>query len=166
MNSSVKTVVDPLANFAFNQTLEQALQESKNYLRAWATDADFVGKMNLPFSSNFDVLEATSLAQHWAGGDFSKLPEIEIRNGSEINGANGAFARTNNTIYLSQEFLMQNSGNSEEIADVLLEEIGHFVDARINSSDAPGDEGEIFSSKTSAISSLFPLFCIRNSCDR
>jgi Ca2+-binding RTX toxin-like protein len=145
MNSSIKTVVYPLENSAFNQTLEQTLQEVKSYLRAWVMDADFAGKMNLAFGSNFDALEATGLAKDWAGGDFSKLPEIEIRNRSEINGAKGAFARSNNTIYLSQEFLMQNIGNSGKIADVLLEEIGHFVDARINSSDAPGDEGALFS---------------------
>jgi aerobic-type carbon monoxide dehydrogenase small subunit (CoxS/CutS family) len=28
---------------------------------------------------------------------------------------------------------------------VLLEEIGHFIDAQINSSDTPGDEGQLFS---------------------
>jgi Ca2+-binding RTX toxin-like protein len=146
MKTAIESVVASLPNFAFNQTLEQALEEVKNYLRIWATDADFTGKMNLPFSSNYDVLAAASLAKDWAGGDFSKLPEIEIRKGSEINGANGAFAKINNTIYLSQEFLMQNIGNSGEIADVLLEEIGHFIDSRINSFDAPGDEGAIFSS--------------------
>jgi Ca2+-binding RTX toxin-like protein len=146
MNTSIETVVAPLAKFAFNQTLEQALEAAKSYLRIWAMNDDFAGKMNLPFGSNFDALAATSLAKDWAGGDFSKLPEIEIRNGSEINGAKGAFARTNNTIYLSQEFLIQNISNSRKIADVLLEEIGHFVDARINSSDAAGDEGAIFAS--------------------
>jgi Ca2+-binding RTX toxin-like protein len=146
MNSLIKTVVSDSENSALNQTWEQMLQEVKSYLRAWATDADFAGKMNLAFGSNFDALEATGLAKDWAGGDFSKLPEIEIRKGSEINGANGAFAKINNTIYLSQEFLMQNVGNSGEIADVLLEEIGHFIDSRINSSDAPGDEGAIFAS--------------------
>jgi len=145
MNYSIKNVLAAIENSALNQTWEQTLQEVKSYLRVWATDADFAYKMNLAFGSNFDAWEATSLVKDWADGDFSKLPEIEIRNGSEINGARGAFARTNNTIYLSQELLRQNIGNSGEIADVLLEEIGHFVDARINSSDSPGDEGAIFS---------------------
>jgi len=145
MNYSIKNVLAASENSALNQTWEQTLQEVKSYLRVWATDADFADKMNLAFGSNFDAWEATSLAKDWADGDFSNLPEIEIRKGSEINGARGAFARTNNTIYLSQEFLMQNIGNSGEIADVLLEEIGHFADAQINSSDTPGDEGAIFS---------------------
>jgi hypothetical protein len=37
------------------------------------------------------------------------------------------------------------TANPEAIAAVLLEEIGHFVDSKINFSDAPGDEGAIFS---------------------
>ncbi|NJL67813.1 MAG: hypothetical protein HC894_15645 [Microcoleus sp. SM1_3_4] len=145
MNYSIKTVVPEIENSALNQTWEQMLEEVKSYLRAWAIDADFADKLNLAFGSNFDAGEATSLAQDWADGDFSNLPEIEIRNGSEINGAKGAFAKINNTIYLAQEFLMQNIGNSEEVVDVLLEEIGHFIDSRVNSFDAPGDEGAIFS---------------------
>jgi hypothetical protein len=31
------------------------------------------------------------------------------------------------------------------IAAVLLEEIGHFVDSKINLADTPGDEGAVFS---------------------
>ncbi|MGV2389919.1 MAG UNVERIFIED_CONTAM: hypothetical protein LVR29_21615 [Microcystis novacekii LVE1205-3] len=30
------------------------------------------------------------------------------------------------------------------IADVIIEEIGHFIDAQINTTDSVGDEGEIF----------------------
>ncbi|NEQ72601.1 MAG: hypothetical protein F6K23_05665 [Okeania sp. SIO2C9] len=35
-------------------------------------------------------------------------------------------------------------GNGEAIANLLLEEIGHFVDYEINRDDASGDEGDIF----------------------
>lgn len=49
-----------------------------------------------------------------------------------------------NTIYLSQEFIAQNAGNPEAIKSVLLEEIGHYIDSKINLADAAGDEGEIF----------------------
>ncbi|TAE01293.1 MAG: hypothetical protein EAZ96_19460 [Oscillatoriales cyanobacterium] len=35
-------------------------------------------------------------------------------------------------------------GNLGAVADVLLEEIGHSVDARLNVTDSPGDEGAIF----------------------
>ena len=38
-----------------------------------------------------------------------------------------------------------NVSDSEVITSVLLEEYGHFVDRRINSSDASGNEGDMFS---------------------
>ncbi|MBD2200485.1 putative Ig domain-containing protein [Calothrix parietina] len=80
----------------------------------------------------------------WLVEDLSAFPEIEIRHATDINGANGAFAAATNRIYLSQEFIAKHQGNVGAIAAVLLEEIGHFVDARINTFDTPGDEGEIF----------------------
>ncbi|MFM6550077.1 MAG: Calx-beta domain-containing protein, partial [Microcystis panniformis] len=49
---------------------------------------------------------------------------------------------SNNQIYLSANFLA--TSTAEAISAVLLEEIGHFVDAHINLSDSAGDEGAIF----------------------
>lgn len=72
------------------------------------------------------------------------MPKIEIRAGSEINKANGAFAAANDTIYLSSDFLAKNAGNTEAVTSVLLEEIGHSIDSKINVLDAAGDEGDIF----------------------
>ncbi|MFN5895779.1 MAG: hypothetical protein ACK45Z_24590, partial [Dolichospermum sp.] len=45
-------------------------------------------------------------------------------------------------IYLSANFLA--TSTAEAISEVLLEEIGHFIDAHINISDSAGDEGAIF----------------------
>ena len=64
---------------------------------------------------------------------------------SILGRANGAYAASNKTIYLSQEYVGVNANQPQAVADVLLEEIGHYVDSRINSFDAAGDEGEIFS---------------------
>lgn len=73
------------------------------------------------------------------------MPSLEIRSVEEINGASGAFSEDKNTIYLSQEFIAENSVNIEAVSGILLEEIGHAVDSQVNNTDAPGDEGEIFS---------------------
>ena len=48
-------------------------------------------------------------------------------------------------IYLSQDFLLANSADPAKISAVLLEEFGHLLDAKFNRTDAPGDEGAIFS---------------------
>ncbi|NCR42696.1 MAG: hypothetical protein GPJ21_24685, partial [Microcystis aeruginosa W13-11] len=49
-----------------------------------------------------------------------------------------------NKIYLSESFL--NVASSESLVKVILEEIGHYVDAQINQVDSAGDEGAIFAS--------------------
>lgn len=46
------------------------------------------------------------------------------------------FACTTNTIYLSQEYLTQNATNPRAVTAMLLEQIGHYIDSRINTSDA------------------------------
>ncbi|MEG3931156.1 VWD domain-containing protein [Microcoleus sp. T3_B1] len=117
----------------------------QNSLTSFATSADFLAKMQVAFGNNFDVEKAVKLASAWAQGDFSEFPEIEIRSEAEINGALGAFTAATGKIYLSREFLAKNAGNVTAVAGVLLEEFGHFVDSQINTVDAIGDEGEIFS---------------------
>ncbi|NBD32138.1 MAG: hypothetical protein GVY17_03995 [Cyanobacteria bacterium] len=58
--------------------------------------------------------------------------------------ARGAFG--DDTIYLSQEFLAQNLDNPRQVADVIFEEMGHYLDSRLSREDSPGDEGAIFAS--------------------
>jgi hypothetical protein len=98
--------------------------------------------MELAFGQGVNV---SSLQAAWAAGDFTMLPQIQVRSHSDINGAYGAYAAAIDRIFISEEFLNQNAGNVEAIASVILEEIGHAVDGRLNESDSIGDEGAIFS---------------------
>ncbi|MFM6251764.1 MAG: hypothetical protein ACKPEQ_21915, partial [Dolichospermum sp.] len=59
-----------------------------------------------------------------------------------LGTANGAYSSSTNKIYLSASFL--NTASSATIINVILEEIGHYVDAQINQVDSAGDEGAIF----------------------
>ncbi|MUG99172.1 hypothetical protein F7734_45530 [Scytonema sp. UIC 10036] len=120
--------------------LEQALDT----LQKFALVPDFIDNIALAFGNEIDLSILEYLRQQWASGYFEQLPKIEIRPAAEINQAYGAFSSTTNTIYLSQEYVNQNASNPGMIANVLLEEIGHFIDSQINLIDAPGDEGEIF----------------------
>ena len=122
----------------------QAMSEVYGDLSKFAAGPDFVTKMNLAFGENWDAAGAKALAEGWFHGDFSDIPPVKVVSSAEIGGANGAFAAATNTIYLSKEFLTQNAANPAAVADVLLEEIGHSVDARLNVTDSPGDEGAIF----------------------
>ncbi len=69
------------------------------------------------------------------------LPQIEVRSDAELKGTLGAFSTQTQKIYLSESLL---KGDLVRLRSVLIEEIGHFVDAQVNSSDSPGDEGAIF----------------------
>ncbi|HEY9848183.1 MAG TPA: Calx-beta domain-containing protein [Leptolyngbyaceae cyanobacterium] len=158
-NNDLSLVVDPITgilehkpltdSFADNDLLTggtaESLQTAQNLLKGFATAPDFGAKMQVAFGNSFNVASANALAKTWIAGDFSTFPKIEIRNSAEINGAKGAFAAANNTIYLSREFLTENVANTEAVVSVLLEEIGHALDNQLNDADTPGDEGEIFS---------------------
>ena len=122
----------------------QAMSEVYGDLSKFAADPNFVGKLNVAFGENWDAAAAKALAEAWFQGDFSDISPVKVVSSAEIGGANGAFAAATDTIYLSKEFLTENAANPAAVADVLLEEIGHSVDARLNVTDSPGDEGAIF----------------------
>ena len=123
-------------------SLEQALLLAQEQLKLFASDTEFFAKMKMAFGENTD---ASELQDDWSTGDFSVFTNIEIRTSVDLNGAFGAFARATDTIYLSYEFVAANADNVGAITALLLEEAGHRVDAWLNTTDADGDEGEIFS---------------------
>jgi VCBS repeat-containing protein len=122
--------------------VEKALFLAQDYLQDFASQSDFRDKLATVFSeqANFDAFSTDLFS-----GDISVLPKIEICSASNINGANGAFAAKTNRIYLSQEFIAKNQENVSEITRVFLEEVGHWIDAKVNTQDTVGDEGELFS---------------------
>ena len=126
-------------NFFPKEKIFYSVQDSLN---KFATNPDFELSMQEAFGENIDAKEIQAA---WLTNDFSKLPPVEVKSSSDINGANGAYAAAVDTIFISHEFLDRNADNLEPIASVILEEIGHAVDAKLNESDSPGDEGAIFS---------------------
>jgi len=116
----------------------------QDHLTQFSLSEKFIERIKIAFGDRFDPTKLEELRQQWAVGNFEALPEIELRPTAEINGAIGAFSADTNRIYLSQEFIEQNTFSSEAIVDVLLEETGHFVDTQINELDGLGDEGAIF----------------------
>ncbi|MBD2651785.1 calcium-binding protein [Nostoc foliaceum] len=115
-----------------------------SYLSSFRNDAGYTDKLETAFGNDFDREVANQLFDSFAQGNFSNIPSIKIVKRDDINGANGAFSRETNLIYLASEFITENANNPQAITDVLLEETGHFVDAQINTNDAAGDEGDIF----------------------
>lgn len=124
--------------------MDAGFQAATAQLRQFAARKDFVDQFQLAFGDGMNLEAANRLQQQWLAADFTSVPEVTIRSTAALQGAAGAFAAANNTVYLSQEYLTQNLSNPTAIIGVLLEELGHFVDAQINVVDTPGDEGAIF----------------------
>ena len=118
------------------------LTKTHNQLRSFAGLKNFWNVFDTAFGTQYDRTVAVNLRSQWLSGDFSSFPQIEIVDSSILGNANGAYTATTNKIYLASNFLA--TATPEVISAVLLEEYGHSVDARINKTDSPGDEGEIF----------------------
>ena len=78
---------------------------------------------------------------------------VEILDGHTMAGLHGAYTHADpkgeERIYLNADWL--NSASATEVEAVLLEELGHALDWRINgSNDTAGDEGAIFSARSSS----------------
>ncbi|MEA5537107.1 hypothetical protein [Crocosphaera sp. XPORK-15E] len=101
-------------------------------------------QLDLAFGSNYNQTVASQLFTAFSQGDFSSVPEIKILSDEVLGATNGAYSASKNQIYLNERFLSANAGNVKAIASVIIEEIGHYIDAQINTTDSAGDEGDIF----------------------
>ncbi|MFK0731561.1 MAG: hypothetical protein ACIWVG_10430, partial [Gloeotrichia echinulata HAB0833] len=130
--------------------LESILTLTYNQLSTFSGVENFWHLFKSVFGTKYNHTAAATLRSQWQVSDFSQLPKIEIVSSSILGNASGAYASSENRIYLSDTFLV--SASVESIKAVLLEEIGHFVDAQVNEVDTPGDEGEYFSALVRGVS--------------
>jgi VCBS repeat-containing protein len=94
------------------------------------------------FGGEVLVDTAQRIQQAWTVGDFSDL-KISIASADALGGAKGAYVSGDRSIYISADLLQRN--NPAAVKSVLLEEIGHYLDDRLNNGkDTPGEEGELF----------------------
>ena len=83
------------------------------------------------------------LQQAWSAGQFNDFPSIRLSSGASMAEARGAYVAQTGSILINQEWLQV--ATPSELLAVLAEEVGHHLDARFNSVDTAGDEGELFS---------------------
>ena len=112
-------------------------------LTNFANLGNFWSLFDTVFGSSYDLTTAVKFKSQWQNGSFSQFPQIEVVSNSVLGTANGAYAISTNKIYLSDSFI--SSASQQSLEAVILEEFGHFVDAQVNATDTPGDEGELFS---------------------
>ncbi|MDB9524531.1 choice-of-anchor L domain-containing protein [Oscillatoria sp. CS-180] len=131
-------------------TLDAALADTLETLETWAQSTALEELLTrFDQGSATDVEALRSLHTAWQNGDFSQLPRLEILPATDLAGANGAFAQDTQTIYLAADWV--ESTNPSTLTRVLIEEIGHFVDAQVNAADTAGDEGALFAAQVQGL---------------
>ncbi len=124
----------------------QGIQLTKDLLFSLVQQDNFKTIISTTFGEQVNFKQLNQIQTQWRNYNFTNLPPVEIRSSVELSGADGAYAQQNQTIYLAQEYLERHSKSHPlAIANVLLEEIGHWLDTQINQKETPGDEGAIFS---------------------
>jgi serralysin len=118
---------------------DEALDLALNQLTIFSKSPRFIDQMTVAFGSSWSPIIGQKLVADLATG---QIPPIAVV--ADLGGAQGAYAAADNKIYLSERFLLANQNNPQAIANVLLEEIGHSIDAHLNIQDSAGDEGAIF----------------------
>ncbi len=123
--------------------LKGSLAEVRRLLQDAALTDDFSELLVEAFGTLFTAEAGEALQQALAEGSYD-WPEVELLSAVELQGALGAYAAASRTIYLSESWLA--AERSGALVAVLLEELGHDLDAQLNiGQDAAGDEGAIFS---------------------
>ena len=133
-------------NNEINLAVQQSVKDSQHLLADFLANPDSQEDLLVAFGDNFALNHGLSEIGSLLENDFGNFPQLEIRPAVDINDAQGAYSSSNNTIYLSQEFVTENTQNKDAISEVIIEEFGHYLDFEVNTVDAPGDEGAIFAS--------------------
>ena len=122
---------------------QETLQVIIPTLRDWAHRPDAATDLREIFGA--ENHQSAALLHQIHQGDFSWIPGVEILPSTLLEQAYGAYARETGTIYLASDC------PADLKESVLLEEIGHHIDALFNATETPGDEGALFSAAVRGI---------------
>ncbi|PNW58746.1 UNVERIFIED_CONTAM: hypothetical protein BEN50_05950 [Euhalothece sp. KZN 001] len=125
-----------------NDLIEALMLNGGTLINEFAQSNLFFSGLETAFGTDYEIETAETLQAMLTDGTFLDELGMEVLPSSALNGALGAYASATNTIYLSSAL----EGFSLEVTTaVFLEEVGHAVDAFLNTTDSAGDEGAIFS---------------------
>ena len=128
---------------AATNLLGALLPEWHLLLQGWSADGRLTAAAQEALILNGEPQALTDLTTQWSAGEFGGLPPIVLLSAADINGAMGAYAIDTGTIYLNADWLA--GATKEQVLAVLTEELGHYLDCKLNQKDTQGDEGEYFS---------------------
>ena len=121
------------------EVIEAALTQVWNNLTEFVASGTFETDMLTVFGESANVDLGETIIDALAVGE--DLPQIIVAPVEQMNGAAGGFDSVTGTVYLADSLI---DGSSLSVADVLTEELGHYIDSQLNLIDTPGDEGALF----------------------
>jgi hypothetical protein len=130
-----------LLNSVYALLLQSAITSVLDVLNGFAADP--------LFAERFELVFGKSISSSAFQAALASLPQFEVRCDEDLAGALGAFSAQTQKIYLTESLL---TGDPARLQAVMIEEIGHFLDAQVNTTDTAGDEGELFSDLVRGVS--------------
>ena len=133
-----------IANVLLQDFLSRAMDGALGFLARLVSESDFSTNVRSAFGDDVDrkviadVLSDILLER--------STPKVKLIDAETLGGARGAYDANSDTIYISKEFVASHATSLADVERVLLEEIGHAIDAKLDHGDARGDEGAIFAS--------------------
>ena len=135
--------VEPLSAVGI---IEEALTLVEDKLTEFIASPTFATDLQTVFGQSTNVQEARTLLDGLPVSD--ELPQITLVSAELMNGAVGGFDSLTGTVYLADSLIDPNSvitsdtQPSPHLVNVIIEELGHWLDSQLNQVDTPGDEGE------------------------
>ncbi|WP_254171998.1 FG-GAP-like repeat-containing protein [Planktothrix agardhii] len=126
--------------------MEEALTLVEDKLTEFIASPTFATDLQTVFGQSTDIPWARTLLDALPARD--ELPQITLVSADLMNGAVGGFDSLTGTVYLADSLIDPNSvitsdtQPSPHLVNVIIEELGHWLDSHLNEVDTPGDEGE------------------------
>ncbi len=92
------------------------------------------------FGDAHDAKLASQYRERALAGDLEWMPKVRFVDAATLGGAHGAFDAESDVVLLNRNLI----ANPKLARQVYAEELGHFLDAKLNRADTAGDEGEHF----------------------
>jgi hypothetical protein len=102
---------------------------------------EFHAFMKQVFGDSYDKNLAEQYRQQALQGDFSFLPDVQFVDAQTLQGGKGAYNEADGVVYINRDLA---ASDPDLAAQVFVEEAGAHLDARLNTVDTQGDEGEMF----------------------
>jgi len=121
---------------------EQVKSAFEDEFAAKATKEHVVAtSMQQVFGDKYDKNLAEQYRKQALHGDFSFLPEVKFVDAATLQGGKGAYNEAEGVVYINRDIA---ASDPDLAAQVFVEEAGAHLDAKLNTVDTKGDEGEMF----------------------